>query len=100
MRGKIVSAILVVLALAGAAVGAWWYYLRPNPDELRLPGVVEMQEVRLGSKVGGRVIEVKIREGDPIEKGQELLVFDLPELQAQRVQLKARVDQAKADYEK
>ena len=57
MRGKILSALglLVVLGVSGA--GLWWYW-RPKVDELRLPGVVEMQEVRLGSKVGGRVIAV------------------------------------------
>jgi multidrug resistance efflux pump len=100
MRGKILSILALILALVAIAAGVWFYYLRPNPDELRLPGVVEMQEVRLGSKVGGRVIEVKAAEGDVLEENQPLLVFDMPELEAQRKQLKARLDQAKADFEK
>ena len=33
-------------------------------EGLVLPGVVEIQEVRLGSKIGGRVAEVLVREGD------------------------------------
>jgi HlyD family secretion protein len=99
MRGKILSSLAIVLALAAGAGGVWWY-LRPKADVLQLPGVVEMQEVRLGSKLGGRVIAVKVQEGDVVEKGDPMVIFAMPEMEAQRVQLKARVDQAKADLEK
>src|SRR5262249_29727942 len=64
------------------------------------PGVVEIQEVRLGSKVGGRVLEVKIAEGEMATEGQELLVFDVPELKAQIEQQQARVAAAEADAAK
>ena len=99
MRGRILSAFAIVLALAVIAGGVWWY-LRPKADVLQLPGVVEMQEVRLGSKLGGRVLGVKVQEGDVVEKGDPLVIFAMPEMDAQRVQLKARVDQAKADLDK
>jgi HlyD family secretion protein len=99
MRGKILSSLAIVLVLGAIAGGVWWYW-RPNADELRLPGVVEMQEVRLGSKVGGRVLAVKVQEGDVVNKDDLLVIFAMPEIDAQRVQLKARVDQAKADLEK
>ena len=39
---------IVGVVLGLVAVGA-------GPEVLRLPGTVEVQEVRLGSKVGGRV---------------------------------------------
>ena len=49
------------MGLSLAAVGGiWvWFWLLPGRQAattLRLPGVVEVQEVRLGSKVGGRVL--------------------------------------------
>jgi multidrug efflux pump subunit AcrA (membrane-fusion protein) len=65
---------------------------------LRLPGVVEVQEVRLGSKVGGRVQEVLVQEGEVIYKNQPLIVFEAPELKNQRDQLVARLQQAEADW--
>ncbi len=34
-----------------------------------LPGIVETQEVRLRSKVGGRVLKVLVKEGDMVEFG-------------------------------
>src|SRR5262249_53747763 len=87
--------------IAGAGTAAWYYWpWRGNSDVLRLPGVVEIQEVRLGSKVGGRVAEVHVQEGETVEAGTPLVVFDAPELRAQMQQQEARVAQAEADAEK
>jgi multidrug resistance efflux pump len=61
---------------------------------------VEVQEVRLGSKVGGRVVEVAIAEGDEVETGQVLVRFEAPELEAQRQQLQAQLQAATAELEK
>ena len=66
---------------------------------LTLPGIVETQEVRLSSKVGGRVERVLVREGDIVEAGQLLVLLDSRELDAKRAQLIAEQDlfQAKLD---
>lgn len=76
-------------------LGFFWPFRRAA-EVLRLPGVVEVQEVRLGSKVGGRVARVAVREGDLVEEGQELVVFDVPELKAQYAQWAARLEAAEA----
>jgi multidrug resistance efflux pump len=73
---------------------------RHRGETLRLPGVVEIQEVRLGSKVGGRVAEVMVREGDVVEPGQIMVRFEVPELAALKVQQLAKVDQTKAEWDK
>ncbi|HZT82773.1 MAG TPA: efflux RND transporter periplasmic adaptor subunit [Gemmataceae bacterium] len=100
MRWKWAAAGGAALAvLAGIAVGAYWL-LRPPPGVMKLPGVVEIQEVRLGSRVGGRVAEVKAVEGDLAEAGQPLVVLDVPELKAQAEQLQARLAQAEAELDK
>jgi multidrug resistance efflux pump len=87
------------LLAVGVALGCWLPF-RHGPQVLRLPGVVEIQEVRLGSKVGGRVAQVNTTEGDLVEAGQELVVFEAPELEAQREQWQARYLAARAEYEK
>jgi HlyD family secretion protein len=69
-------------------------------DDLTFAGTVEQQEVRVGSKVGGRVREVLVREGDQVEVGQALLNFDTAELQTLVAQAEARVGQQTARLER
>src|SRR5262249_5617090 len=64
------------------------------------PGLVEIQEVRLGSKIGGRVKSIDTREGALAEKDQPLVTFDVPEFEAQRHQAQARLQAAQFDLEK
>jgi multidrug resistance efflux pump len=90
---------VALLGAAALALGFFWPFGRQQAA-FRLPGVVEIQEVRLGSKIGGRVDKVEILEGAIAEPGQALVVFAVPELQAQRQQLQARLLQAEADLEK
>jgi multidrug resistance efflux pump len=78
----------------------FWCPFGGRERELRLPGVVEIQEVRLSSKVGGRVAKVAVAEGDLVEPGQPLVYLEAPELQAQRAQAEAKLKSAAADLEK
>ncbi len=97
MKKVLIGLVIVgVLAVAGGA--AWlWGPFRSRPATLVLPGTVEIQEIRLGSKVGGRVQSVSIREGERVSPCQELVRFETPELDAQREQLRAKLKAAEAD---
>jgi len=101
MKRSLVMLLVVLGIVAAVAVSLGFYWpFSHNHDVLVLPGTVEVHELRLGSKVGGRVAEVSVREGDVVDSGKPLLKFDAPELQAQRDQLAAKVTAAQADYEK
>ncbi len=89
--------VAVAAAAAATAVIAWWG-LQQRP--LVLAGVVEVQEVHLGSKVGGRVGEVLVREGDGVEAGAVLVRLEMPEHRARRDQWAAGVAQAEAVLER
>ncbi len=91
--------LILGAVVIGIAVGAY-YWFTSDGNVLRLPGIVEIQEVRLGSKVGGRVAEVMVEEGDVVYPGAKLVTFEVPELLAMRDQLKAKVEAAEADYAK
>lgn len=84
------------------AIGAGVYYIPQwtSSKPLSISGVVEIQEVRLGSKIGGRVADVPIREGDVAEPGQLLVLFEAPELEARRIQQLSRVAAAQASLDK
>lgn len=99
MGWKSVSFALLLVAAGGAALVYFWPFGGPA-DTLRLPGVVEIQEVRLGSKIGGRVSEVLVAEGDRIQAGQVLVRLETPELEAQREQQHARLQEAESALEK
>ncbi len=82
---KLLIASGLVIAATAAGLGFHWPFNK-GPAELRLPGIVEVQEVRLSSRVGGRVKSIAVKEGDLVKAGQPLVTFDLPELEAQREQ--------------
>jgi HlyD family secretion protein len=89
----------LLAALIAATVGASWFYYHREPL-VKLPGVVEIQEVRLSSKVGGRVNQVLAQEGTVVSAGQPLVIFDVPEWEAKHAQLQAQLLTAKAQLEK
>jgi len=87
--------VIALLAVGGGA--AWFFGIRNHRNSLVLNGTVEVQEVRLGSKIGGRVKSISVREGQTVKAQQELVRFDTPELDTQRVQLQAKLRAAEAD---
>ena len=77
-RRKIPIAPLVVLALAGAGFGGYRAYnawLAKQP--LEIGGTVEVRSVQAASRTGGRVLEVRAREGDRVRAGQPLVLLDV-----------------------
>lgn len=99
MRGKAIAIVAVLLLGVGAGLGFWWPFGKRD-EVLKLPGIVEIHEVRLGPRVAGRVKDVLVTEGDFVKADQPLVVLDVPELEAQRRVLEARVREAQADYAK
>jgi len=59
-------------------------------------GTIETREVRVGSKVGGRVAAVLVEEGQQVEAGAPLVRFDIAEMQTQKSQAEARIAQQRA----
>jgi HlyD family secretion protein len=97
-RTKILTAVALLAAVA-AGLGFWCPF-RNREQTLRLPGVVETQEVRLSSRVGGRICRVAVREGEQVQAGQVLVTLEAPELEARRDQLRAALAEAQAHLAK
>jgi HlyD family secretion protein len=98
VRWKLLTAgAILALAAAAAAVGFFYWPFGRGAGELRLPGVVEIQEVRLGPRVAGRVAKVFVVEGAEVKKDDVLVRLEAPELEAQRDQWRAKLRQALAD---
>lgn len=91
---KRVAVAAVVAVLGGAA----WWLLQAREREKRVEwsGVLEAREIQAGSRVGGRVLEVPIQEGQIVEAGALLVRLERREWEAEREQLLARRAQAEA----
>src|SRR6266850_6576507 len=94
MTRKRLIVIAIVLALGIAAY--MWASSRPQP--LVASGTVEARDIRVGSKVGGRIEQVLVREGDKVQAGQVLITFDDKELQAALDQSRAAAEKARRGY--
>ena len=55
----------------------------------------EVDEYRVSSKVPGRILEFKVKEGQSVKKGDTLAILEAPDIQAKLEQ--ARAAQAAAD---
>ena len=81
---------VVVLALGGA-LAFWLSRDHGQQDALRLYGNVDIRDVNLAFRVGGRVSEVLVDEGDVIEAGQLLARLDPVPLAHQRDSARANL---------
>jgi len=87
--------LLVALAAAGAYSMGWWFH---RDAGLQGSGTVEARNIRVGSKIGGRIDKVLVREGDTVEAGQLLISFDDKELQASLAQSRANAIKAERGF--
>lgn len=85
---------LVLLLVAGGGY-AWWSRTRP-PEPLLLGGNVDIREVNLAFRVGGRVSEVLAEEGDRVAAGQTLARIDPEPLRLQLAQAEGALAVAEA----
>jgi HlyD family secretion protein len=94
---------LIVAGLFGAVLIAtiWLIFAwQAHRSRFDYSGTVETREIQIGSKIGGRVTQVPVEEGQIVKAGTTLVRFECDELKAQRAQAEASLEQAQADLEK
>src|SRR5271167_88755 len=96
MNRKRLLIILVTGGLLAAAAYSMGWFRRDTG--LQGSGTVEARNIRVGSKVGGRIDKVLVREGDSVEPGQVLVMFDDKELEATLSQMRAAAEKAERGF--
>jgi HlyD family secretion protein len=96
VKRKRIMVILLLAAVAGAAA-LFWGQLHKD-DSLQGSGTIEARNIRVGSKVGGRIDQVLVREGDRVHAGQVLVRFDDKEMAAELEQTRATSDKMTRGY--
>ncbi|MDP4535859.1 efflux RND transporter periplasmic adaptor subunit [Alkalimonas collagenimarina] len=88
---KIIIALVIIISLLALL---WWLW--PKAQQELLHGDIEVREVRIASKIPGRIIHLHVAEGDMVEAGQLLFELTSPELDAALAQAEAAEDAASA----
>ena len=59
-------------------------------------GQVEVEQFRVSSKLPGRILEIRVKEGDFVHAGDTLVILEVPEAQAQQKMAEANQSAASA----
>src|SRR5579859_255466 len=86
----IIAAVAIAAVVVAGVYGGWFR----KDTGLEGSGTVEARNIRVGSKIGGRILEVRVREGDRVEPGQTLITFDDKELEASLAQARANAQKS------
>jgi HlyD family secretion protein len=102
MNRRRLIVLVVVVLLAVAAFATRGFGLMPGrPDtELSLYGNVDIREVDMGFRVGGRIAGIGVEEGAKVTRGQLLATLDTATIDSRVAESDARVAQAQANYDK
>jgi multidrug resistance efflux pump len=90
--------VIVVGVIGVAATVAYRTWVARRPFEWS--GTLEAHTIEVGSRVGGRVREVRVREGDAVQPGQVLVVLEAGDLDGQRLAAEGQLEQAEAALER
>jgi len=96
---RIIVPLVIVLILAAAGFGVWrmFFYVPPLPANIvPLSGRIEGDDSAVSPKAGGRILEVRVREGDSVTSGEIIAVLDDEQLRAREEQAQAALQQAEA----
>jgi len=76
--------LLAVVALVATVVlvGMIGFFTLGKSEEI-IQGEVEVEEFRVASKLPGRVVEIRVKEGDFVHVGDTLAILEVPEATAQ-----------------
>jgi HlyD family secretion protein len=94
MKSKnIIIGVGIILLIIFTIISGW---ILANPPEKILQGEVEAKQVKVASKIPGRIEHIYFSEGTKIKKGDTLLYISTPELDAKKYQAESARNAAKS----
>ena len=96
-KNHLIAAVIVAAAL-GAGAYAWTQLRASGPGEgfASGNGRIEATEIDVAAKLGGRITDIAVKEGDFVSAGQVLAHMQVGTLEAMRAEAVARQQQAVA----
>lgn len=101
-RSRWIWPTTIVTGLTVLVAGGWWGYGSLTADDasdaiVTASGRVEVPRIRVSSAVGGRIVDLRVDEGDAVSKGDLLVRFDRRELDASIAGAEADLGAARAN---
>ncbi|MBR3625930.1 MAG: biotin/lipoyl-binding protein [Bacteroidaceae bacterium] len=84
---NILLAVFGLIAVVAIVAGIGFLALGRAPEIIQ--GQVEVTEYRVSSKVPGRILEIRVKEGDRVRKGDTLAILEAPDILAKQQQAEA-----------
>jgi HlyD family secretion protein len=90
------AALMLGTVALGAGIGTyWWTHRQPFPLGTAYGnGRLEADPIDIATKFAGRILELRVDEGDMVTAGQVLAVMDTRDLEASLKKSEAQVEQA------
>jgi HlyD family secretion protein len=98
MNKKTITTILVIAAIV--AFGAYTLITIMKEKPVVLQGEVEAKQVKIASKIPGRILEVAVKKGQKVKKGDFVFSIDSPEIDAKLAEATAARSAAHAQSRK
>ena len=86
------AAVIIIIGIIGL-------FTIDNEQDF-IQGQVDVTEYRVSSKVPGRILEIRVKEGDYVKVGDTLAILDAPEVEAKKEQAKAGLEIAQKSYQR
>jgi HlyD family secretion protein len=97
MRPRLlIGAILLMVIAAAVAFQRFRASAKAPLDRILVSGNIELEQVEVGFKIAGRLVERTVDEGDAVKKGMVLARLDRDQLVRQRQQQEAALRSAEA----
>ncbi len=91
-------AFLTLLGVIAIVAVVGFFMLRKGPEIVQ--GQAEVTEYRVSSKVPGRILEFRVKEGQKVKAGDTLAILEAPDIHAKLEQARAAEAAAQAQNEK
>jgi HlyD family secretion protein len=96
-RRKIFPLLIVILGVAAFFVWRGYFANPPVPDSIvTVSGRIEGDDSAVSPKTAGRIVDIRVREGDSVKAGDVIATLDDAQIRAREEQARAAVDAAEA----
>ena len=97
-NSNMLLAFLTLLGVIAIVAVVGFFMLRKGPEIIQ--GQAEVTEYRVSSKVPGRILEFRVKEGQQVNAGDTLAILEAPDVVAKMEQARAAEAAAQAQNEK